>query len=191
MTVLLVADGHELVVWQPGEGSRHALELVVSGDVLAAGAQVGDTASLAVADVIYRDQACARPATWLGATLRDQPGCAVAVSRVGSGYLTACRVGAPRYLSFRAPGGAGWYSLACALFVHGWLAAGWPLEALNPPLLAGAAGVQRPGRWSPLRSGAPIPYDIFVRFHPLQGRSSSSSASLPRTSAASGAPASE
>lgn len=66
MTTLLVAGGHKLVTWPPGNGSRCALELIVSGDVLVADATADGTAPMAVADVIYRDQPCARPLAWTG-----------------------------------------------------------------------------------------------------------------------------
>lgn len=80
----------------------------------------------------------------LDGTPRSHPGCAVAVARASSGYLAACRADAPRLLEFHRQNGPGRHPLAYALFVYGWLAAGRPLDAIDPPVLAAAAGLRHP-----------------------------------------------
>lgn len=185
MIVLRVAGGPELMTWPPDARRRCAGEPAVSGDVMVADGTVSDENSRAIADVIYHDRLCTCPLAWLDTTLRDYPGCAVAAARAGSGYLAAGRAARLCPFPFAVRNGPGQDLLAGALFLHGWLAAGWPLDALNPPVLVGPATL-RDSAWRSLSpSGAPI---AFALFH---GCPESSSSSRRRASAASWAPVSE
>lgn len=107
--------------------------LAVTGDLVAAEATTARPGSLEVADVIWRHSG-SRPLAWLAETLNHYPGCAVAAS----GQLTASRAGHILVFDQNEPG---FNPLVCAVFVHSWLAAGWPLWALDPSRLVVVSGI--------------------------------------------------
>jgi len=133
----------ELVRWHSSDPLRGAerrnrtVRQAISGDMAVAEAATALT-SLEVADVVYSSQG--EPMSWLAATLDRYPGCAVAGFPAADGrYLLAtreCRMP----LVFRLlvnetvtiPGSGAAMS---GMFVHAWLAAGWPLAALRPAIL--------------------------------------------------------
>jgi hypothetical protein len=118
--------------------------LAVAGELLAADALTAPDRSLQVADVIY--SASPRPLTWPHAILDRYPGCAVvAVPARDGGYAVAARAGRPGSLIYFPQNGRwlhvavdepGFGALVHATFVHSWLAAGWPLAALDQAYLA-------------------------------------------------------
>ena len=154
-TAWLVAGQHadEIARWRPsaearpGEGSGSRARLAVSGDLAAADTMTVSSRSLEVADVICCGSipGCAQPLDWLAGTLCRYPGCAVAAVRTGEGRcLVTTRAGRPFTVSYFIPNEPGLRAapyvpasgaLACALFVHGWLTASWPLTALDPARL--------------------------------------------------------
>jgi hypothetical protein len=104
--------------------------LAVAGDLVAVNA--GCRGSRQLADVIWRDGDSGQPAAWLAGVLDRYPGCAVAAIRVtDGGCLVATRAGYPLFFHNERR----LNTLVCATFVHGWLAAGWPLAAFDPPRL--------------------------------------------------------
>jgi hypothetical protein len=138
----------------------------VSGDLIAVDAAGGR--GLELADVICdSDPDCVRPLNWLTGALASYPGCAVAALHTGEGScLVATRTDRPFTLSYFAqnelrlrgaadPSGSG--ALVCALFVHAWLAAGWPLAALDPRRLT--ATIHH--REIPVNLAAPIPFALY------------------------------
>ena len=119
-------------------GSR--MWLAVTSELLAADVLTAPEKSLEVADVIC--SASSRPLTWPQAILDRYPGCAVAAAPArDGGYLVAARAddrpGTVVHLLQNGPGlrvvatTTGLGALVCATFVHSWLAAGWPLAALD------------------------------------------------------------
>jgi hypothetical protein len=171
-TAWLVAGEHaaEIARWRPssaprpGAGRDSPARLAVSGDLVAADAATGDAGpgSLEIADVIC-EPGRADPLTWLAATLGRYPGCAVAAIGAGAGRcLVATRAGRPITVSYcgpnergphAAPGEPASGALACAMFVHGWLAASWPLTALDPARLVAVTP------WRPRTM--PIPFALY------------------------------
>jgi hypothetical protein len=125
----------EIVRWQSSAGERRngAVRQAVSGDLRVADAGLA-AVSLEVADVVYSGRG--EPMSWLAGVLDRYPGCAVAAFPAADGgclFATrGCRL--PHFLCLLddAPASAA----LCAMFVHAWLAAGWPLTALNPAALA-------------------------------------------------------
>ena len=144
---------------------------------------------LEAADVIVASggERSSRPGEWL----RWYPGCAVVASCTQPGEcLVAMRDGVLHGLTVSGAGAGHATALTCAVFVHGWLAAGWPLALLRPACLDVSQGVTAP---------APEPgRRLFFRFSycpapdsdPLPGSTGSSSTpdSVSRTWWASGAP---
>lgn len=133
----------ETVRWRsPGAGRQTCIvRVAVSGDLVAADA-VTTSGLLEVADVICSDRS--EPMSWLTASLDRFPGCAVAATPAAGGYLLATRACRPLILPCLLPnepwrlaraGDSGSGAVACAMFVYAWLAAGWPLGALNPARL--------------------------------------------------------
>lgn len=160
-TAWLTAGEHasEIARWQSSAASRpHASatrKLAIRGDIVAMDA---DSAGLlGIADVIYRRGG---PAERLSKILDRYPGCAVAATGTASGHLVVPRTAPP--LSFPLPvrDGPRLSTLICAMFVHSWLAAGWPLAALNP------AGLEVTGHSHRLQAmladpAAPIPVSLY------------------------------
>jgi hypothetical protein len=127
-TGALVAD------WPPGRdygGSRPG-ERTVSGTLLAADDRA-PTRWLEAADVIVvtGEAGSAGPTEWL----RRYPGSAVAAALVQPGECSvATRDGLLR-VEVSGQGTDNANALACAVFVHGWLAVGWPLALFRPARL--------------------------------------------------------
>jgi hypothetical protein len=115
----------------------------VVGDLVAADAMTARRAVLEVADVICSRHV--RPLSWLTGTLDRYPGCAVtACPSPGGGCLAAARGRGPLRVSFFTQNARGPHvdttdngsdALVCGMFVHAWLAAGWSLDAIDPPCL--------------------------------------------------------
>jgi hypothetical protein len=164
-------DGGEVARWGSSAAPRRGValpcldaKLAVGGDLMAAEAAAGDTGSLEVADVIYRrdGSGCTAPLTWLARTLDCYPGCGVAAIRgEGGGYLAAPRVTRPLTFSFLMPNDDGFNALACAMFVYGWLAAGWPSAALERSQLEVSAMLRLPMRKKMVRTMAMIQFGLF------------------------------
>jgi hypothetical protein len=110
----------------------------IAGHLVAADA-TADLALLELADVICSPGA--RPLSWLTGMLDRLPGCAVtAAPAPGGGCLAAARGHCPLRISCCEQNKQGLRigisaTFACAVFVHAWLAAGWPLDGLDPPCL--------------------------------------------------------
>jgi hypothetical protein len=185
--VWLEVGGRGAAQWRsvtaaPGTGQR----LAVSGDLMAADAMADGEASLEVADVIYGRESPdrARPSTWLAGTLARYPGCSVAaIAQAGGGCLAVPRGGRPLAFPFFMPNGPGFDPLAHAIFVYGWLTAGWPLAALEPPRLETAVSRGHPAGERMTGTVEPIPFRMYY-----EGPSSSSRR---RIAPASGASTSE
>jgi hypothetical protein len=125
----------------PGAIAGHARCIcAVTGEFVAADASMGNPEWQAIADIVFHagSPSLVAPAAWLSQTLRAFPGCAVAATwlnrdicavatrQCGMFTISVCEAGNPDI---------GIQLFACAAFVHGWLAAQWPLEALNPSWL--------------------------------------------------------
>jgi hypothetical protein len=160
----------------------------VAGMLLAADASA-PTRWLETADVIVA--ASREGSTSLGEWLHRCPGCAVVASWTRPGECSvATRDDGPRMLTVSGQGSADAIALACAVFTHGWVVAGWPLSLLQPTRLhlsqGTAASGPEPGNRLFFRfSYCPAPGD-----NPLPESSGSSAAldSVSRTWRASGAP---
>ena len=181
--VWLVAGEHaaEIARWRPSAAARSGTEwgpparLAVSGDLVAADAMTASPESLEVADVIYfrSEPGCAQPLTWLAGTLDSCPGCAVAAIWTGAGTcLVATRAWRPMTVSYFVPNEHGLRAaptepasaaLACAMFVHGWLAANWPLTALNPARLVAVTEWRPPTRTTRAGRAAAIPFALYYQ----------------------------
>lgn len=122
----LTARTREIARWRSCTGLAPA-SLAVSGDVVALDAD--GPGPLDVADVIYGH---ARPAPWLSEVLDCYPGCVVAATGVDHGCLVACRTSTFSFFNPIMTNEPRFYPLICALFVHGWRTADWPLAALDP-----------------------------------------------------------
>jgi hypothetical protein len=136
----------------------------IRGDLLVADAGTASRAALEVADVI-----CARcqPPAWLD----RYPGCAVAAAPApGAGYLIAARGHRPFILRVRSACDPGYGALVGATFVHAWLAAGWPLAAMDPACLEAV----RP--WG-ARTGPVVPVSFVLSYEGSLRRRWMSSAS--------------
>jgi hypothetical protein len=165
---LTVGDsGEGIVQWPPAAASRAGsapgsrARLAVRGEVLVADATASGPESLEVADVIYRrgGPSGGEPLSWL----TRYPGCAVAVSRSeGGGCLAAARAGRPLLCSFFIKTfmhNERWLDLpVCGMFVHGWSAAGWPLDALDPSRLTATGNLSAAAR---ALNGSPIPFGMY------------------------------
>lgn len=184
--------GHDPVIveWAAEPNARSAGQQPPIGrqmvsDLLVADAGRGAASWLQIADVIIcPDQPAAPSSGCLRAAFRRYPGCAVAAVGLGAG---GCLAGTPGQAPIRLTvdgSAAGSCALACAAFVHGWLAAGQPLASLRPArlrVLSSVPGDQEcpaPGVIVSLRFG--VVYESGV---PDPGAPSRS-----RTSSASGAP---
>lgn len=100
----------------------------VTGTLLAADAR-SPARRLETADVIVT--AGRAGSTGPDGWLRRYPGCAVAASWAGPGVcLVATRNGVLRRMAVSDPSVVG--TLACGVFMHGWLAAGWSPDLLQP-----------------------------------------------------------
>lgn len=136
--------GRVLVEWAAEPDARSAGQQPRIGrqmvsDLLAAHAGRGAASWLQIADVIVCPDQSAAPGSpgCLRAAFRRYPGCAVAAVELGAG---GCLAGTPGQALIRLTVGhsgtaAGSYALACAAFVHGWLAAGQSLASLRPARL--------------------------------------------------------
>jgi hypothetical protein len=208
-TAWLIAGEHadEIARWQPsaaarpGPGPGSRARLAVSGDLVAADAMTAGPGSLEVADVICgrSEPGCAPPLTWLAGTMGSYPGCAVAAVWTGEGRcLVATRAGRPFTVSYFVPNGPGLRAarnvpvsgaLACAMFVHGWLAARWPLTALDPARLVAVTEWRLPARTMTAGRSTPIPFVLYYEGRaPAPGSMPDpSSLSRHRMSSASGA----
>jgi hypothetical protein len=115
---------------------------VMTSDVLIGDAVCGDPAWLRIADAITcpARRAASETAECLREVLWLYPGCAVAVVEPARGECVAAARGeVPRRLTIRQDdAGPGQAALLCAVFVHGWLAAGQPLAALDQARLRAA-----------------------------------------------------
>lgn len=175
-------DGVQVVRWRrPGACRR----LAVSGDLIAADQMTADAGSLEIADVIYRC-ATSAPSAWLADTLDRYPGCsAAAIPAAGGRCLVASRASPPVTVSFLTPNERAFHVLVAAIFVHGWLCAGWPLAWLDPPWLE-VAGTPR---LSARTTIVPIPFRLLYDDRPVSLASSGnpSSPSRRRMESASGA----
>jgi len=131
----------ETARWQSpsAECQNRTARLAVSGDLVAVDAATVPVLQ-EVADVIFSDHG--EPVSWLSDRLDRYPGCAMtAMPIAGGGYLVATRECLPLIFHclldheprLRAVPGSG--VVVCAMFVYAWLAAGWPLAALNPASL--------------------------------------------------------
>jgi hypothetical protein len=119
------------------------LKQVVAGDFVAADAMTADLALQEVADIICSRQV--QPPQWLTETLDRFPGCAVtAAPAPDDSYLVAARGSRQLRLSYCQQNkqglrvhtsDTGCAAFVCAMFVHAWLAAGWSLDAMDPPCL--------------------------------------------------------
>lgn len=147
--------------------------LSVSGDLVALDAD--SPGQLDVADVIYCH---GRPAPWLSGILHHYPGCAVAAVGGDRGCLVACRTVTFSFFNPITTNELGFYPLICAMFVHGWRTAGWPLAALDPHGLVVTAEHLDSARRVVANSATPIPFALYYE-------------SRCRISSASGAPISE
>jgi hypothetical protein len=177
--------GDEIAYWHspaPARADSPAAKLAVSGDLVAAEVAADGPGSLEVADVIYcgGEPGREQPLASLVAVLRNYPGCAVTAIRMADdGCLVLSRSDPPLIFSPFMKNEQGFSALVCAMFVHGWLAAGWPLNALDPPQLEAAAGFSPPAM--------PISFGMYYEGSPP----GPSSASRRCISSASGAPMSE
>jgi hypothetical protein len=114
------------------------MQLAVTGDLVAADAMIAHGVRPEIADVIC--SACPQPPGWLARTLDHYPGCAVAAVQAGNGRcFIAARVGSLFTFSYSVQNdpelpacasGLRSGALVCAVFVHAWLAAGWPPDAM-------------------------------------------------------------
>jgi hypothetical protein len=160
-TAWLTAGEHasEIACWRSSAaGHPHAAatrKLAVCGDLVAMNAD--GAGLLEIADVIY----CrGGPAVRLSAILDRYPGCAVAAMGTASGHLVAPRAAPPLSFPLLAHDDPRLGTLICAMFVHSWLAARWPLAALDPP------GLEVTGHGRCLRAmladpAAPIPVSLY------------------------------
>jgi hypothetical protein len=170
-------------------------KLAVAGDLIAADAAAGEPGRPEIADVIFRSgvPSCAVPAAWLDETLIRYPGCAVAAVGLGGGECMVAVRGACQafVLSVLAESGDSYRDLACAAFVYGWLAAGWPLAALSSFRLEVASSVIAAG-WRMVRGPvAPLAFGVSYTSPPGSGSSGGpDSGSSCLTCSASGAPSS-
>jgi hypothetical protein len=142
------------VRWRSSAAARQRTRqrLAVSGDLIAADHAADDARSLEIADVIYRREVPAHTpvSAWLTETLDRYPGCsAAAIPAAGCRFLIAPRGNRPLIFSFLMPNEYAFNVLLGAIFVHGWLCAGWPLAALDPPQLD-VAGAFRPAGTTPI-----------------------------------------
>lgn len=185
--------GRVLVEWAAEPNARFAGQQPRIGrqmvsDLLIAHAGRGATSWLQIADVIIcPGQADTRGSPGcLWEAFRRYPACAVAVVELGAG---GCLAGTPGQAPIRLTVGhrgaaAGSCALACAAFVHGWLATGQSLASLRPARLrvfSSAPGDQEcpaPGAIMSLRFGV-----VYAPEAPDPDAPSRS-----RTSSASGAP---
>jgi hypothetical protein len=155
----------------PGRARPAGSRLAVAGDLMAANADTAAEGVLEVADVIWSGRC--QPPLWLD----RYPGCAVAAAPApGGGYLVAARGQQDkRGLRVRVAGDPGSGALLCATFMHAWLAAGWPPDAMDPACLEAVmpwAATTAPSvsvpfvlsykgsfsrRWMSSASGAPMP----------------------------------
>jgi hypothetical protein len=112
----------------------------------------GDPAARKLADVICCDNAQA-----LTGILERYPGCAVATAPAADDEILAVtRVWRAFSVSYRARDAPGSGALVCAIFVHAWLAAGWPLPALRPAQLTAVTP------WAAtLIAPAPVPFVLY------------------------------
>jgi hypothetical protein len=178
--------------WRGGPPAK----LAVRGDLVAAEATVVGARPLEVADVIYRRDmpGCSHPLMWLAGTLDSYPGCEVAaIPRQRGGCLAASRVTGPLAFSFLMPNDAWFDALACAMFLYGWLAAGWPPAALERSQLTVSAVLRLRRRKMTARAAVVIPFGLFYD-GPAPAPASSAGPSWPsrcRMSSASGASISE
>lgn len=146
---LVAGEPAATVCWKsPAATGQASRRVAISGDLIVADAEAATCSALELADVIC--SARLQPP----AILDRYPGCAVAVGPMsGGGYLAAargCRPVTLSYLTRDKPGHCG--ALACGMFVHAWLAAGWPLGAIDPPcLLATTPWLATPMLGLPLR----------------------------------------
>jgi hypothetical protein len=200
LRIWLVAGGRDggrsarpsIGLWRGGLSAK----LAVRGDLVAAEATAGGAQPLEVADVIYRRDipACSRPLTWIAGTLDSYPGCEVAaISWERGGCLAGSRVTGPLSFSFHMPDDGGFDALACAMFLYGWLAAGWPSAALDRSQLAASAVLRIRGREVTARAAVLIPFGLFYE-GPAPAPASSAGPSWPsrcRMPSASGASISE
>lgn len=114
-----------------GAGGQCRGGSVVTGMLLVA----DDNASsrlLEAADVIIAagEEGSTSPGEWLS----RYPGCAVVAAQVQRGECSvATRHGVIAHVAISGQDAAG--AFACGVFVHGWLAAQWPVRLLQPPRL--------------------------------------------------------
>jgi hypothetical protein len=157
-TACLVAGDpvYAVVRWRPSvAANRSDGKRAVSGDVVAADATTDSPATLDVADVICCDNV--QELSWLTGILECHPGCAVATAPTASGGIRAMtrdRCSLTVSCRGRRPGSG---ALIAAIFVHAWLAAGWPLAALRPARLEVVALRAATPTWP-----VPLPFVLYT-----------------------------
>jgi hypothetical protein len=185
--------GRILVEWAaepnaPSAGQKPLIGHQAASDLLVAHVGRGAPRWLQIADVIIcpgQPAALGAP-RWLREAFRHNPGCAVAVVELSAG---GCLAGTPGQAPIRLIAGpdgaaAGSCALACAAFVHGWLAAGQLLAGLCPARLRVLSSA--PGGQECPAQGAIVSLCFGVAYEPEAQDLGASSRS--RTSSASGAP---
>jgi hypothetical protein len=198
VTLRCRGSGPTVIRWPPGNrgadftGPRHkgfpVTGHLVAGDIGTAGPDL-----IQIADLIYSDGGFGHPQPI--ALLRELPGCAVVAIAAGKREcVVRTRAGESVTLSLRGHEGLpGNRALLCGSFVHAWLAAGRRLGALDPADLELAAHVN--GTRPRAIGNARISFLFGMSYGdglPGPGLfADPSSASLRRTSAASGAPIAE
>jgi hypothetical protein len=157
---LVAGESAATVCWKSSPTGQASRRVAISGDLIAADAETATDPALEVADVIC--SARFQPS----AILERYPGCAVAVGQLPGGAYEAATHGCrPVTLSCPTRDGPGCCgALACGIFVHAWLAAGWPLGAIDPPCLLATT----PWQATPML-GLPVRFVLYY-----EGSSSSS-----------------
>ncbi len=183
-----------------GQSRPRPAELLAAAGCAAGEFVVADTRAephwLEVADVIVCPGEPVRHrgsrSGWLDEILARYPGCAVAVTSLPvGGCLVAVRAGGPvRFAACGETVGAGVWAVVCGSVVHGWLAAGWPVPALEPGRvrLTACTLTARPWEW---RIWGQLPGGSFwCRMLGAAGAPGTPVSSRCRSSSVSGAPSS-
>lgn len=175
------------------DGDRARIQPVLpgaAGDLVAAPAC--GQAELEIADVIWRPRAMgpALPAAWLARTLDRYPGCAVVAMGLTGHASMAVAPGRPAItVTVNGDCDTGGGVLACAVFIYGWLASGWPAEALKPPRLEVSGTFAAEASSAERNAVAAIAFAMsYAEVCPASVSAGPGSPSRRRASSASGAP---